>query len=140
MTQQTFAIIKPDAVERNLIGQILARMEGADLRVVAMKMVRLTRAQAEHFYGVHRERPFFAGLVDYMTSGPLVCLVLEGENAILRYRELMGTTDPAKAAEGTLRRSFAINTQANSVHGSDSPESAAFEIGCFFSSLEQVRQ
>lgn len=138
MIQKTFAIIKPDAVERRLTGQILASMEEADLRVVAMKLLHLTREQAEHFYGVHKGKPFYETLVTFMTSGPVVCLVLEGEDAVARYRALMGSTDPATAAEGTLRRRFAKTMQANSVHGSDSAENAIFEISCFFSNMDMV--
>ena len=138
MIERTFAIIKPDAVQRRLTGQILASMEAADLRVAAMKLLHLTREQAEHFYGTHKGKGFYETLITFMTSGPVVCLVLEGEDAVARYRALMGSTDPATAAEGTLRRRFAKTMQANSVHGSDSPESAAFEIGCFFSHMEMV--
>ena len=111
-------------------------IQAAGLKIVAMKQIRLTRAQAEGFYAVHRERPFFASLVEYMTSGPVVCSILEGENAIQRYRELMGATNPANAAEGTIRKKYALNIEANSVHGSDAPETAAFETGYFFSALE----
>ena len=138
MTQRTLSIIKPDAVARNLQGEILAMIQGAGLKIVAMKMIRMTKAQAEGFYAVHKEKPFFAGLIDYMTSGPVVCSVLEGENAIKRYRELMGATNPEKAAEGTIRKKYAQNIEANSVHGSDAPETAAYEIGYFFNALEIV--
>ncbi len=138
MAERTFAIIKPDAVERNLTGRILSMIEGAGLRVAALKMVRLTPEQAAGFYAVHRERPFFESLVRYMTSGPIVCAVLEGENAVRRYRELMGATNPEQAAEGTIRKAFARNVEANSVHGSDGPDTAAQEIAYFFSSLDQV--
>ena len=134
--ERTFSIIKPDAVARGLQGEILAMIQAAGLKIVAMKQIRLTRAQAEGFYAVHRERPFFASLVEYMTSGPVVCSILEGENAIQRYRELMGATNPANAAEGTIRKKYALNIEANSVHGSDAPETAAFETGSFFSALE----
>lgn len=138
MLERTFSIIKPDAVSRNLTGEILAMIQGAGLKVVGMKMIRLTKAQAEGFYAVHRERPFFDSLTTYMCSGPVVCSVLEGENAIARYRELMGATNPANAAEGTIRKKYAVSLEANSVHGSDAPETAAFEIGYFFNALELV--
>ena len=136
--ERTFSIIKPDAVARNLQGEILAMIQGAGLKIVAMKMIRMTKAQAEGFYAVHKEKPFFAGLIDYMTSGPVVCSVLEGENAIKRYRELMGATNPEKAAEGTIRKKYAQNIEANSVHGSDAPDTAAYEIGYFCNALEIV--
>ena len=138
MLERTFSIIKPDAVSRNLAGEILAMIQGANLKVVGMKMIHLTKAQAEGFYAVHRERPFFDSLTTYMCSGPVVCSVLEGENAIARYRELMGATNPANAAEGTIRKEYAVSLEANSVHGSDAPETAAFEIGYFFNALELV--
>ena len=136
MIERTFSIIKPDAVARNLSGEILAMIQHSGLRVKAMKMIRLTRAQAEGFYAVHKERPFFNSLVEYMCSGPVVCSILEGEDAIRRYRELMGATNPANAAEGTIRRKYAQSIEANSVHGSDAPETAAFEMGYFFNALE----
>lgn len=138
MVERTFSIIKPDAVERNLQGEVLAMIQGAGLKVVAMKMIHLTNAQAEGFYAVHRERPFFDSLTTYMCSGPVVCSVLEGENAISRYREIMGATNPANAAEGTIRKKYAVSLEANSVHGSDAPETAAFEISYFFNALEIV--
>lgn len=138
MIQQTLSIIKPDAVARNLQGEILAMIQKSGLRIVAMKMIRLTRAQAEAFYEVHKERPFYADLVEYMTSGPVVCSVLEGENAIAAYRALMGATNPANAAEGTIRRLYAESVQANAVHGSDAPETAAREVAFFFSRTEIV--
>ncbi len=138
MYERTLSLIKPDAVSRNLTGEILARIQRAGLAIAALKMIRMTRAQAEGFYAVHRERPFFDGLVDYMTSGPVVCAVLEGEDAIRRYRELMGATDPARAAEGTLRKLYALDRERNAVHGSDAPETAAFEIGYCFGALEIV--
>ncbi|AAS96806.1 nucleoside-diphosphate kinase [Nitratidesulfovibrio vulgaris] len=138
MVERTFSIIKPDAVERNLQGEVLAMIQGAGLKVVAMKMIHLTKAQAEGFYAVHRERPFFDSLTTYMCSGPVVCSVLEGENAISRYREIMGATNPANAAEGTIRKKYAVSLEANSVHGSDAPETAAFEISYFFNALEIV--
>jgi nucleoside-diphosphate kinase len=134
----TFSIIKPDATARNLTGAINAVIEAAGLRIVAQKRVRITRDQAETFYGVHRERPFFGELVDFMTSGPVVVQVLEGENAIVRYRDVMGATDPAKAAEGTIRKRYAQSIGENSVHGSDAPETAVKEIAQFFSGNEIV--
>lgn len=138
MIERTFSIIKPDAVARNLSGEILAMIQQSGLRVKAMKMIHLTRAQAEGFYAVHKERPFFDSLVEYMCSGPVVCSILEGEDAIRRYRDLMGATNPANAAEGTIRKKYAESIEANSVHGSDAPETAAFEMGYFFNSLEIV--
>lgn len=134
--QRTLSIIKPDATRRNLTGEIIARFEKAGLRVVAQKRLLLSRAQAEAFYAVHRQRPFFEGLVKFMTSGPVVVQVLEGENAIAKNREVMGATDPAKAAPGTIRKAFAETIEANSVHGSDAPETAVEEIRFFFSTLE----
>ena len=136
MIQRTFSIIKPDATARNLEGTILSRIQGAGLKVVAMKKIRMTKEQAEGFYYVHKERPFFQSLVEFMTSGPVVCSILEGENAIARYRELMGATNPADAAEGTIRKDFAENIEANSVHGSDAPETAEYELNYFFNNLE----
>ncbi len=136
--QRTFSIIKPDATKRNLTGAINAKIEGAGLRIVAQKRIHLTRAQAETFYGVHAERPFFGELVEFMISEPIVAQVLEGENAIAAYREVMGATDPAEAAEGTIRKEFANSKGENSVHGSDAPETAAEEIAYFFSGLEMV--
>ncbi len=136
--ERTFSIIKPDATARNLTGAVNAVIEKAGLRIVAQKRVRLTREQAETFYGVHRERPFFGELVDFMTSGPVVVQVLEGEGAIARYREVMGATNPANAAEGTIRKLFALSVGENSVHGSDSAENAAIEIAQFFSGNEIV--
>ena len=136
--ERTLSIIKPDATRRNLTGQIVARFEQAGLRVVAQKRMRLSRAQAEAFYAVHKARPFFGGLVEFMTSGPVVVQVLEGENAIAKNREVMGATDPAKAAAGTIRKDFAETIEANSVHGSDAPETATNEIKFFFSDLEIV--
>ena len=134
--ERTLSIIKPDATRRNLTGQIIARFEKAGLRIVAQKRLLLARPQAEAFYAVHRQRPFFSGLVTFMTSGPVVVQVLEGENAVTKNREIMGATDPAKAAPGTVRKDFAENIEANSVHGSDSPETAAEEIHFFFSTME----
>ncbi len=136
--QQTFAIIKPDAVRRNLIGQIIARLEENGFRIAAMKMRHLTPVQAQGFYKEHEGKPFFEGLVDYMTSGPVVLCVLEKENAIADYRKLMGVTDPAEAEKGTLRADFAVSKSQNSVHGSDSPASAAREISYFFAQTEIV--
>jgi len=136
--ERTLSIIKPDATRRNLTGKINAIFEEAGLRIVAQKRLWLTPAQAEAFYAVHRERPFYRDLVAFMTSGPVVVQVLEGENAIARNREIMGATDPKKAAPGTIRAQFAENIEANSVHGSDSPETAAFEIAFFFSAIEIV--
>lgn len=138
MIERTFSIIKPDAVARNLSGEMLAMIQQNGLRVKAMKMIHLTRAQAEGFYAVHKERPFFNSLVEYMCSGPVVCSILEGEDAIRRYRDLMGATNPANAAEGTIRKKYAESIEANSVHGSDAPETAAFEMGYFFNALEIV--
>jgi nucleoside-diphosphate kinase len=136
--ERTLSIIKPDATARNLTGAINAMIEKAGLRIVAQKRVRLTREQAESFYAVHRERPFFRDLVEFMTSGPVVVQVLEGENAIAKYREIMGATDPAKAADGTIRKVYARSIQENAVHGSDSPETAQREIAQFFSGNEIV--
>jgi len=137
-TQRTFSIIKPDATRRNLTGAINAMLEKGGLRIVAQKRMHLSRAQAEAFYGVHKERPFFNSLVEFMTSGPIVAQVLEGENAVARNREIMGATNPANAAEGTIRKVHAESIEANSVHGSDSPENAAIEIAFFFSGIEIV--
>jgi nucleoside-diphosphate kinase len=136
--ERTFSIIKPDATKRNLTGAVNAIIEGAGLRIVAQKRVRITREQAETFYGVHRARPFFGELVDFMTSGPVVVQVLEGEGAIGKYRDVMGATDPAKAAAGTIRKVHALSIGENSVHGSDAPETAAQEIAQFFAGNEIV--
>ncbi len=136
--ERTLAIIKPDAVERNLIGQVIHRLEDAGLRPRALRMISLDRKTAAGFYQVHCGRPFFESLVTYMTSGPVVVMVLEGEDAIARWRTVMGATDPAKADAGTIRRDFGVNIEHNSVHGSDAPETARFEIGYFFNSLEIV--
>ena len=136
--EQTLSIIKPDATRRNLTGEINAKLEKAGLRIVAQRRVRLTRAQAEAFYAVHRERPFYRSLCDFMTSGPVVVQVLEGEGAIARNREVMGATDPAKAAPGTIRADFAESIEANCVHGSDAPETAAVEIPFFFAQVDIV--
>ncbi len=137
-TERTLSIIKPDATERNLTGQINARFEAAGLRIVAQKRLHLTKTQAEAFYAVHKERPFYADLVAFMTKGPVVVQVLEGDDAIAKNREVMGATDPAKAAAGTIRKDFALNIEANSVHGSDAAETAAQEIAFFFSGIEIV--
>ncbi len=136
--ERTLSIIKPDATRRNLTGQINARLEAAGLRVVAQKRLRLTSEQAEGFYAVHRERPFFASLCAFMTSGPVVVQVLEGEGAVAKNREIMGATDPAEAAPGTIRADFAESIEANSVHGSDSADTAATEIAFMFSAVEIV--
>ncbi len=136
--ERTFSIIKPDATRRNLTGQIIARFEDNGLRVVASKRIHMSKEQAEGFYGVHKERPFFNDLVAFMTSGPVVVQVLEGENAIAKNREVMGATNPADAADGTIRKDFAESIEANSVHGSDAPETAAEEIKFFFTDAEIV--
>jgi len=136
--QRTFSIIKPDATKRNLTGKIIAKFEDAGLRVVASKRIRMSREQAEGFYAVHKERPFFGELVDFMISEPVVVQVLEGEDAIAKNREVMGATNPAEAAEGTIRKEFALSIGENSVHGSDAPETAAEEIKFFFSDDEIV--
>ncbi len=134
--ERTFSIIKPDATRRNITGAINDRIEKSGLRIVAQKRLQMSKAQAEGFYAVHKERPFFASLVKFMTSGPVVVQVLEGENAVAKYREVMGATDPAKAAPGTIRKDFAESIEANSVHGSDSPENAKTEIAFFFKDSE----
>ena len=136
--ERTFSIIKPDATRRNLTGKVNAKLEEAGLRIVAQKRALLTRAQAEGFYAVHKERPFFNDLCSFMTSGPVVLQVLEGENAVLKNREMMGATNPANADAGTIRKEFAESIEANSVHGSDSAENAAIEISYFFSQVEIV--
>lgn len=136
--ERTLSIIKPDATRRNLTGAINAKLEAAGLRIVAQRRVRLTTAQAEAFYAVHRERPFFRDLVTFMVSGPVVVQALEGENAVARNREVMGATNPANAAPGTIRKEFAESIEANSVHGSDSAENASVEVAFFFSSLDIV--
>jgi nucleoside-diphosphate kinase len=137
-TERTFSIIKPDATRRNLTGAITAKLEEAGLRVVASKRIHMTKEQAEGFYGVHRERPFFGDLVSFMISGPVVVQVLEGDNAVARNREIMGATNPANADEGTIRKTFAESIEANSVHGSDSLENANIEIDYFFKPEEVV--
>jgi|TARA_R110002096_G_scaffold152824_8_gene316113 nucleoside-diphosphate kinase len=134
--ERTFSIVKPDAVAKNVIGQIYARFESAGLRIIASKMIHLSRDQAEGFYGVHKERPFFKDLVEFMISGPVMVQVLEGENAILKNREVMGATNPAEADAGTIRADFADSIDENAVHGSDAPETAAEEIKFFFSDNE----
>ena len=134
--ERTLSIVKPDGVARGLIGEVVKRLEANDLTIIAMKMIHMTKKQAEGFYAVHRERPFFGSLTDFMISGPAVVMVLEGENAIARYRDLMGATNYKEAAEGTIRRDFATDIEKNVVHGSDAPETAAFEIGYFFNAFE----
>ncbi|MFN4274823.1 MAG: nucleoside-diphosphate kinase [Ferrovibrio sp.] len=136
--ERTFSIIKPDATRRNLTGAINAKIEAAGLRIVAQKRIWMSQKQAETFYGVHAARPFFKDLVSFMISGPVVVQVLEGENAIAKYRDVMGATNPANAAPGTIRKEFAESIEANSVHGSDAPETAAVEIAYFFSGTEIV--
>ena len=133
--ERTLSIIKPDAVAKNVIGQIYSRFEAAGLKIVAARMIHLSRAEAEGFYAVHKERPFFKDLVEFMISGPVMVQALEGENAIAKNRELMGATDPKKAAPGTLRADFADSIDANAVHGSDAPETAAVEVAYFFPAL-----
>ena len=137
--ERTLSILKPDALQSGVIGKILTKFEDAGLKPVAMKMLQLTQKQAEGFYAVHRERPFFKSLVQYMTSGPVVVQVLEGENAVARNREVMGATNPANAAQGTIRKLFAKSIEANSVHGSDSLENAKIEIAYFFAQTELVK-
>ena len=134
--ERTLSIIKPDGVARGLIGEVISRLEKNNFKIIAMKMLHMTKQQAEGFYAVHRERPFFQSLTGFMCSGPAVVMVLEGEDAISRYRELMGATNYKEAAEGTIRADFATDIEKNIVHGSDAPETAAFEIGYFFNSFE----
>ena len=136
--QKTFSIIKPDAVKRNLIGHINQMIESSDLKILASKKIYLTKKQAEIFYDVHKDRPFFSSLVEYMTSGPVQVQVLEGENAVSKYRKIMGATNPAEAENGTIRKLYAESIEANSVHGSDSGENAKIEIGFFFSGSELI--
>ncbi|GAB7022853.1 nucleoside-diphosphate kinase [Salidesulfovibrio brasiliensis] len=136
--ETTLSIIKPDAVEAGNIGGILKMITDSGLKIKAMKMIQLSQKEAEGFYAVHKERPFFGELVEFMTSGPVVVSILEGENAISRYRELMGATNPEQAEEGTIRKAYATNIQNNAVHGSDAPETAKVETAYFFSSIEQV--
>ncbi len=139
MSQRTFSIIKPDAVKAGRAGQVLARLEQAGFRLVALRMRHLTEGEASGFYHVHRERPFFKSLTAFMTSGPCITMVLEREDAIAKLREVMGATDPARAAAGTIRKDFAQSIEANAIHGSDAPETAAFEIGYFFPGIELPR-
>lgn len=134
--ERTLSIIKPDGVEKNVIGEVLSRFEKNGLRIVALKRIQLSKSAAEGFYAVHKERPFFGSLTDFMSRGPIVVQVLEGENAIAKNREIMGATNPEEADEGTIRKDFATNIEENTVHGSDSPESADFEISYFFNALE----
>ena len=138
MTERTFSIVKPDAVQAGNAGAVLSRLEKAGFRVVALRMRALSRAQAEAFYHVHRERPFFAPLCAFMSSGPCIPMVLEREGAIAKLREMMGATDPAKAAEGTIRKDLAASIESNAIHGSDAPETARFEIGYFFPGISLV--
>jgi nucleoside-diphosphate kinase len=138
MVERTLSIIKPDAVQRNLQGAILKMIQEAGLKIIAMKMIRLSKKEAEGFYAVHKDKPFFDSLTEYMSSGPVVVSVLEGEDAINKYRQLMGATNPANAEEGTIRKKFALDIEQNSVHGSDAPETAATEIAYFFNQLEIV--
>ncbi len=139
MSERTLAIIKPDAVKNNVIGDIIQRYEQAGLKPVAIKMIHLSQPVAEGFYAVHKTRPFFGSLCTFMSSGPAVVLVLQGENAIKKNRELMGATDPAKAEAGTIRKAHGMNIEFNAVHGSDSPETAQFEVGYFFPGMEMFR-
>lgn len=134
--EKTLSIIKPDGVAKDVIGEVIKRIENNQLKIVAMKMLQMTKAQAEGFYAVHKKRPFFDSLTDFMASGPIVVMVLEGKNVIEKYRELMGATNFEEAAEGTIRKDFATNIEKNVVHGSDSPETAAFEIAYFFNTFE----
>jgi nucleoside-diphosphate kinase len=136
--QRTLSIIKPDGVARALIGEVIKRIENQGLKIKAMKMIQMTKVQAEGFYAVHRERPFFKSLTEFMTSGPVVVMILEGENTISRWRDMMGATNYKDAAEGTIRRDFATDIEKNVVHGSDAPETAAFETGYFFNAFELV--
>ena len=138
MMERTLSIIKPDGVQRGLIGEVIKRLEASDLKIIAMKMIYMTKVQAEGFYAVHKERPFFESLTTFMSSGPAVVMVLEGENVISGYRDLMGATNYKDAAEGTIRREFATDIEKNVVHGSDAPETAAFEIGYFFNRFEII--
>jgi nucleoside-diphosphate kinase len=136
--EKTLAIIKPDGVSRGLIGEVVKRIETNDLKIKAMKLIHMTRSQAQGFYAVHKERPFFESLTDFMTSGPALVMILEGQDAISRWREMMGATNFEEAAEGTIRRDFATDIEKNVVHGSDAPETAAFETGYFFNAFERV--
>ena len=134
--ERTFSIIKPDGVEKGIIGRVISRFETAGLKPIAIKLKQLSKSEAEGFYAIHKARPFFGSLVEFMTSGPVVLMVLEGEDAVAKNREIMGATDPKKAADGTLRKDFATDIEKNTVHGSDAPETAAYEIGYFFNALE----
>lgn len=136
--ERTLSIIKPDGVAKGLIGEVAGRFEKNDIKIAAMKMIHMSKKQAQGFYAVHRERPFFDSVTDFMSSGPCVVMVLEGDNVIAKNRELMGATNPKEAAEGTIRKDFASDIEKNIVHGSDAPETAAFEIGYFFNDLEIV--
>lgn len=136
MMEKTLVIIKPDAVKKNLIGEIISRFEKQGLRVAALKKIKMTKEQAKGFYIVHKERPFYESLTDFMSEGPVVVMVIEGDDAIARVRKIMGATNPAQAEEGTIRKDFAENIERNAVHGSDSPQSAAYEIPYFFSAIE----
>jgi len=136
--ERTLSIIKPDGVSRGLIGEVIKRFEANNIRIVAMKMIQMTKAQAQGFYAVHKERPFFASLTDFMTSGPVVVMILEGDDVIAKNRKLMGATNYKEAAEGTIRRDFATDIEKNIVHGSDAPQTAAFEISYFFNHLEII--
>jgi nucleoside-diphosphate kinase len=136
MTQQTLAIVKPDGVARNLIGEIIRRIEANGMRIKALKLTHLSQKQAEGFYAVHKDRPFFDSLTRFMSEGPVVLMILSGENAIAAWRNLMGATDPAKAAPGTIRKDFGLSIERNTTHGSDAPETAAFETAYFFNQLE----
>ena len=138
MKERTLAIIKPDGVGRKLVGEVIKRLEAADLKIAAMKMIRMTKEQAKGFYKVHEGKPFYESVTDFMSSGPCIVMILEGENAIARYRQLMGATDFRKAEEGTIRKAFATDIERNIVHGSDGADTATFEIGYFFSELESV--
>jgi nucleoside-diphosphate kinase len=137
--ERTLSIVKPDGVEKGVVGQVISRFIGAGLKPVAMRMVHLSKAEAEGFYAVHKARPFFASLVEFMTSGPVVLMVLEGENAVAKNRDVMGATDPKKAADGTIRKDFATDIEKNTVHGSDSPENARIEIAYFFREVDIQR-
>ena len=136
--ERTLSIIKPDGVARGIIGEVIQRLESNKLKIIGMKMLKMNKAQAEGFYAAHEERPFFDSLTYFMSSGPVVVMVLEGENAIAKYRDIMGATDYKEAAEGTIRKDFATDIEKNVVHGSDSPETAAFEIGYFFNRFELI--
>lgn len=138
MTERTLSIIKPDGVARGLIGEVIKRFENNNLKISAMKMIHINKKQAEKFYAVHKNRPFFESLTDFMSSGPIVVMILEGENAIKKNRDIMGATNYKEAAEGTIRRNFATEIEKNIVHGSDAPETAAFEIGFFFNRFEII--